>query len=128
MAKETLIVILIIWISSYVILPLILQSLNRLYGKSIDKCISLSIRGLGIFLNRMFQLFLIVYFLPLVLPIGFVRLLRCFKSERINKILSRLQHFWFQRTFVQISQVILSKNFSPIRFFLLFIKETNHQQ
>lgn len=72
MTTETLIWVLVIWLLSNAIFPLVLNSLERLYQDKIDVAVGRSLRGLRWLLLAACQVVLIAYFAPLILILAVV--------------------------------------------------------
>ena len=107
MTKQTLVIILIVWIGSNLVLPLLIRSLDRLYKDTIDKFISKVFTVGYILFNRFTQLILMVYFLPAFV---LVRLLTCLNLDSINRMLKRIG-------LIQLFEYLYNRNFTTTHFF-----------
>jgi hypothetical protein len=72
MTKNTLIWVLVIWMLSNAIFPLVLKSIERLYQNEIDGAVDRGLRGLRWLILAACQVVLIAYFAPLILILALI--------------------------------------------------------
>ena len=102
MSQNTLIWLIIIWLLSNALFPLILNSLERLYENKIDFIVERSLKGLSWVFLCVIQMILICYFSPLILILALL--------ERIYpKILEK--KFIKNSGITSTMQLLLTKNF-----------------
>ncbi len=104
MTDKTLIIILLIWLGSNIILPLLIRSLDRLYKEKIDNIVYKALAGASYAFNRIGQILFIVLLLP---ALGISSILLSFKNNKI-------QQFLIEVKLNKLPQILFDKKFTII--------------
>jgi len=113
MRTSTIAIVICLWFASNMVAPLVIRSVDRLYGKQLDAVLRRVISCLGILFNQFVRLAVLIYFAPLIL---LVRILIASRNQWLQAILGKMQwpHFL---------DLLFRKSFS-VRLLIRFFKET----